>query len=562
MANEKKNLKMKNKIFLFGIILFSILFLNYVSAYPLSCSDNPVALWHFNEGSGNITTDSCSGITGYILGSNITWINGKYGKSILFNGIDNYVNVGNKLNQSFDNFSIYAWVKANLPSADYQTFVGREINYQGTYFWNFALAKDSVNQGYPESSYFNLFDNGNQNVVGTYFTPQYDTISDGSWHLLVGTFEGATQNMSLYYDGNIVTSAIATNSNILSSTDYFLMGSAFNSDISNFAYFLNGSLDDVAVFNKVLTPTEIANFYNPTPQNFTCYSNANKHLNVPTYPYVKLNSVYPIDYQVSLNNSLIYNGDFNIDITELDGNISTFGLPFDYNAYSYNNALLFNTAGNYPFTIYSTSSCISNFSGTLLVRQSYNITICGFKQSKLCLICPSSTSSYVNDFSYLIAENTNKNTIPLVEQFLVPLGFATTFNTSVFYTTYRSGCGTLDLFDTGEYNLRIFDGQATFPLTYSVPNISQTYGTNIYLGKYTFNGTDTSYNVLFSDRDMHPFNWLFNLGIIIFIIAVFILSIVLFFVFPEKPFISIIGGLGFIAMAILIKIVVWIWWGI
>jgi hypothetical protein len=330
------------------------------------------------------------------------------------------------------------------------------------------------------------------------------------------------------------------------------MGSAFNSDISNFAYFLNGSLDDVAVFNKVLTPTEIANFYNPTPQNFTCYSNANKHLNVPTYPYVKLNSVYPIDYQVSLNNSLIYNGDFNIDITELDGNISTFGLPFDYNAYSYNNALLFNTAGNYPFTIYSTSSCISNFSGTLLVRQSYNITICGFQDTL--------STPYVNDFAYLIAEKPRRTPLTLVERFIVPLGFASTYNTSVFWTGYNNGCGTLDLFDAGTYNLRLFDGQATFPLTYSVPNISATYGTNIYLGIFTFNGTSSMYRVLIQSSDLHPYRYLLNWGLIIGIILIIIASVVLFFVFPAMPLVSVGFGIGFITMFVLLRLILWWYW--
>lgn len=537
------------------LLIFVMFLITFVSARPLTCADNPIALWHFNEGIGNVTTDSCGGIIGDING-NYNWINGKYGKSIAFNGYNTFIDLTGKINQSFNDFSILAWIRDDGGlNTDYQTFVGREINFYGTYYWNFALAKDSVNQGYPESSYFNLFDNGNQNVIGTYFYSQYNTITNGNWHLLVGTFNSTDQSMTLYYDGNLVESSIITQTSIQSSTDYFLMGTAFNSDIWNYAYFLNGSLDDVAIFDRTLSQDEITDYYSDTPLNPVC--NQTRQQLVPiSYPYVDFNINYPMQYFAYLNDVPSYVGNVSIDIQELIGNISTFNFNWNYLINGYDLTLLFTEIGNYPFIIYS-NSCpnTNNFTGTFIVRKSFNVTFCGYKQDDY--------SSYVNDYAYLIAEySTSKKYYDTnLEQFITPLGFATTYKTPVFHTFYRDGCGTLKLYEEEEYVVRLFDGIATFPTTFSAPNITKTYGTNIYFGKYTLNSTNEDMKVLLSSKDIHQYRWLLNWLFIISIGLAFIISIFLFFVVPQIPSLSIIFGLGFVGMATLIRIVLWFWLG-
>lgn len=551
MIIEKKNKKMKAQTSLLGILIVLAL-ISVVSARPLTCADNPVALWHFNEGSGNSITDTCSGIVGTLHGTNTTWINGKYGKSILFNGFDNYISIGG-MNQSFENFSIMTWVKALQPNADYQTFVGREIFTAGTWFWNFALAKDSINQGYPESSYFNLFDDLSltQNVQGTYFSPpQYNTITDGTWHLLVGTFDGANQNMTLYYDGNLIGSSATTITNISSSTGYFLMGADFNSDISNYAYFLNGSLDDVAIFNRVLTQNEITDYYSPIPTNYTCYNNANAQLSVPSYPYVDSSSVYTINYQAIANNTPVYVGDVFADV----GNI-VFNLTWDYNADAYSLSLFFNTIGDYPFTIYSGSPCqIENTTGTFLVRTPYFVTIQGFKDTL--------STPYINNFAYVIAEpkNKSKSYNQILQQYITPIGFASTFKSNVFSVPYRNGQATLKLYEPTDYAIRLVDGNIRFANDYSVPNISSVYTTNAYLGLFSFNGTNMTEKVLLQQQDLHPYRYLTNWGLLIGLILAVVGAVVLFFVFPEHPLISVGFGIGFIIILVLFRLILWLWW--
>ena len=111
------------------------------------------------------------------------------------------------------------------------------------------------------------------------------------------------------------------------------------------------------------------------------------------------------------------------------------------------------------------------------------------------------------------------------------------------------------------YTFRIFDGIATFPTSYSAPNITKTYGTNILLGQFKMNGTSENLSVYLSNKDIHPYFWLMNWIFIILIIAVVIISAFLFFMFPDNSsFVLIFFIIGLIGLIIL-RIIVYFWIG-
>lgn len=74
-----------------GILL--VLVLAGLSAIVQAQSDEGlVAEWHFDEGSGTIAKDeSGSGNDGAIYGAK--WVEGKFGKALEFDGVDDYVKV-------------------------------------------------------------------------------------------------------------------------------------------------------------------------------------------------------------------------------------------------------------------------------------------------------------------------------------------------------------------------------------------------------------------------------------------------------------------------------------
>lgn len=86
--------------------------------------------------------------------------------------------------------------------------------------------------------------------------------TDGAWHHFVGVVtRGATDQVHLYIDGVLlrVVPVPATGWNITSSAA-LAIGTYATTDVSSNRHF-NGSLDEVAIYNTALTPTQIAAHY-------------------------------------------------------------------------------------------------------------------------------------------------------------------------------------------------------------------------------------------------------------------------------------------------------------
>jgi len=527
---KKKNLKSYVWVFLlFGI---TFLLLNCISAEYVTCSDNPTQLWHFEEGTGITAQDSCYGYNITFYGD-MVWVNGKYGNAVEFNGINTYLDAGNiyPFNQNMPEFSFSLWVNISSQIAWQTIFRSGYYNPPSEF-----IEAIQINEG--DTDYV-LFMGSSSNTIRT--------IDDGNWHNIIGTFNGTSQSSKLYIDGNFIVETFLGISEISATTTPLYFGYNFDN-----GFLLKGVLDEVAFFNRTLTQDEIININ--SPEN-VAKINA---VIVSSYPYVDLNESYQIQVHTTLNNIPENIGILKISINDTNGTTNVYNFNWDNIGHFYSTALIFNEIGDYPFVIYPNNPYINleNIEGTFLVRQPFNVTFCGFNQDDY--------SPYENDYAYLIAEpiTSKKYYDNNLEQFITPLGFATTYDTPVFHTYYRNGCGTLKLYELNqEYAIRLFDGVATYQTTLSPPNISRTYGTNIFFGRYTLNGTDTSYSILLSDKDIHQYRWLFNWIYIILLGVAFIGSIFLFFVIPQVPSLSLIFGLGFISMLTLIRIVLWIWVG-
>lgn len=95
---------------------------------------------------------------------------------------------------------------------------------------------------------------------------KYDGVSnDGSWHHLVGVKQGDTGY--LYLDGVLKASDTTL---ITGDLDYdtFRIGGLLQgvTDMSS-----NGTIDEVAIFNRALSTTEISNIYNAQKGSYLTY---------------------------------------------------------------------------------------------------------------------------------------------------------------------------------------------------------------------------------------------------------------------------------------------------
>ena len=182
-------------------------------------------------------------------------------KSLDFDGSNDFVNTNYTANALFrGNFSFSYWV--NLDTA-----VGVSL----------GLEKGSTSAFYVQHYNGNVnvfhYTNGDVAIQAGGGTP----VSNDTWHHVVGTVtknSGANTSYAVYVDGSAVSisplgnfTITEANHNAFDSDGTFLAIGASNDDDTPDS-FLNGNMDEVAIFNKALSSSEVTAIYNSgAPKN-------------------------------------------------------------------------------------------------------------------------------------------------------------------------------------------------------------------------------------------------------------------------------------------------------
>ncbi len=155
-----------------------------------------------------------------------------------------------------ESFSIEVWVKTtqSCETAN-RVFIGRYplAPILGKASWWVGCTYDAVNL--ISVANFNLRDtNGNtRTTTGT------SVINDGTWHHIVAVRDNAADENRLYVDGNLeATTTSPEYIGTFESDGAVTMG--YYQAVGS--YQLSGTLDNIAIFDRVLTAEEIANHYN------------------------------------------------------------------------------------------------------------------------------------------------------------------------------------------------------------------------------------------------------------------------------------------------------------
>jgi len=197
-----------------------------------------VAYWSFNEGSGEVLNDqSGNGNDGQINGKP-KWVEGKFGKAIEFDGVDDFVLVKNHDSYNFgkgDSFSISLW-----------------INYAPKGDWAGALQK--FNGGYPfkveiqpdNQLYFAIYD-------GTNFPKAFVGDIHDEWHHCFFIRDVKNDKLLAYLDGKLKGEGEdTTTTEIANDADLYIGARKPGNTIT-----YKGMLDEIAIYNRILTEDEI-----------------------------------------------------------------------------------------------------------------------------------------------------------------------------------------------------------------------------------------------------------------------------------------------------------------
>jgi len=240
-----------------------------VVPFVLTGSPSPVAHWRFDEAGGPVALDSAGNNHGLLSATGAAFVtNGIRGNALSLNrAAGGFVNAGRVLDFTNTPFTIVAWLKLTTNDTQNVVVVGKRTpggadGYElGANVSQVPASPAPITIGQTNRARFH---------AGAPTTTPISTtaVTDGSWHQLVASYfppvVPGLPGLKLYVDGAPVEGA-ATNVTIAGSAADFLLGGI--STVTGPASALDGLLDDVQVYNRTLSDSEIDFlFQNPGQQ--------------------------------------------------------------------------------------------------------------------------------------------------------------------------------------------------------------------------------------------------------------------------------------------------------
>ncbi len=206
---------------------------------------NLVLYLPLEEGTGTMTKDLSGWGNHGTLVNGPTWTNGRVGKCLSFDGVDDYVYTTNQFTNP-QTFSITTWFKTS--SASGHKIIGFENVQTGTGCTNYDR---HLYVGTDGKLYFVVYD-GETRVISTSIT-----VTDNNWHFAVATFSSNTMN--LYLDGNVVGSL--STGRAQNYNGWWRIGSYKLSGPNATNGYFSGLIDEVRIYNRALSESEIQDHY-------------------------------------------------------------------------------------------------------------------------------------------------------------------------------------------------------------------------------------------------------------------------------------------------------------
>jgi hypothetical protein len=215
--------------------------------------------------------------------------------SLDFDGVDDYVSMGNVLNLANDGsdaISISLWLKTTLSSLGY--LVSKQTAFTDGY-GVFMLPTGEI-----------AFYLGSSTSSARIYAYTQNTFNDGDWHNVVTTYDGSqdVSGLNIYVNNTSQALTVVTNNtpNNVSNIANFAIGMR-NGD----AYPYLDYIDEVSVFNSELSASDVTNIYNGgTPTDLTDLSP------IAWYRFEEGSGTTAIDSGSGGNNGTLNNGVENI----------------------------------------------------------------------------------------------------------------------------------------------------------------------------------------------------------------------------------------------------------
>jgi len=214
--------------------------------------DGVVGAWHFDEGDGTIAHDtSGEGNDGTLYDANTTnddgntppqWIDGKFGKALEFDGVDDYVKVPDSASLDiYPSFTLSCWVKW-IEFSDVDKILDK--TKPGGDGWSYRYNNDNQK--------FGFWDNSN-----TWTESDSVALETNIFYHVAITYNGTT--LVFYLNGDALSSVTVTIPSTIDTTEPLKIGGA---GLSVSPKPMNAIIDEPRIYNRALSEEEISDLYN------------------------------------------------------------------------------------------------------------------------------------------------------------------------------------------------------------------------------------------------------------------------------------------------------------
>ncbi|MCB0699436.1 MAG: gliding motility-associated C-terminal domain-containing protein [Chitinophagales bacterium] len=226
-----------------------------------------VAHWDFSNNANDISGNGNHG-----TGNNITYTTGKQGNAntaVRFTGNNSYITVPYKSNLNVTQFSICALVKVEgyyTGACQTSAILWRGSQWQNGYYSLIYFDNPYTISCSSRDTSKNVFAGQIANLIATPSPTQWQytpTIVSQRWYCVITTFDGTYSK--IYVDGALKSTYTVSAGSIGSSTEGLGIGANRFGGSSSYPYWMTGVVDDLRIYNRVLSSQDISAYCNLFP---------------------------------------------------------------------------------------------------------------------------------------------------------------------------------------------------------------------------------------------------------------------------------------------------------
>jgi Concanavalin A-like lectin/glucanases superfamily len=219
--------------------------ISYTYTFKVAAGAGPVDQWSMDDGTGSTAVDSASGKNATLKGGAGWTAKARLGQALQGNGTSAYAVTGSSVLDTTKSFTVSAWVRLTSLTSN-STFVVQE----GTNADGFQL--------YYSSSYGWVFNRHASDVTSpTIVRALSDAVpAVGVWTHLLGVYDAQEQEVRLYVNGANDESLNASFTTPWQAAGPVGIGCRLYQNTC--AEFTAGSVDEITLWNRIMSPEEVA----------------------------------------------------------------------------------------------------------------------------------------------------------------------------------------------------------------------------------------------------------------------------------------------------------------